>query len=63
MTVGELKKLLEPIDDELPVIVAAPFEEGHDETLFQVHAVEAMVDQDTEEEYCELECTRLDFGS
>lgn len=64
MTVGDLKKLLEPLDDALPIIVIAPCEDedGDDcETWFQVHGVEIAMDHDTAEEYAEFACTRLDF--
>jgi hypothetical protein len=64
MTVGELKKLLEPLDDGLPVIVVAPCldEDGDDcETWFQVHEVASEMDADTAEEYAKFDCTRLDF--
>jgi hypothetical protein len=63
MTVGDLKKLLAPLDDALPVIVVAPCldEDGDDcETWFSVRAVTAKMDEDTGEEYANFECDRLD---
>ena len=64
MTVGDLKKLLEPLDDGLPIILVAPCldEDGDDcETWFSVHAVASEMDADTGEEYAKFDCTRLDF--
>jgi len=64
MTVGILRKLLEPLDDALPIIVVAPREDpdGDDcETWFQVRDVESKMDGDTAEEYAEFACTRLDY--
>jgi hypothetical protein len=64
MTVGALKKLLESLDDDLPIIVVAPCEDedGDDcETWFQVHEVTPAMDSDTAEEYAKFDCTRLDY--
>jgi hypothetical protein len=66
MTVGALKKLLESLDDDLPIIVVAPCEDedGDDcETWFQVHEVASRMDADTGEEYAEFACTPLDDHS
>ena len=63
MTVGELKKLLAPMDDALPIIVVAPCldEDGDDcETWFQLRAVTRELDADIAEEYAHLDCVRLD---
>ena len=64
MTVGDLKKLLAPLDDAMPVIVVGPCldADGDDcETWFQVHAVTTEMDADTAEEYAKFDCSRLDF--
>jgi hypothetical protein len=64
MTVGDLKKLLDPLDDGLPIIVVAPCqdEDGDDcETWFQLHGVVISMDSDTAEEYAKFDCTPLDF--
>ena len=63
MTVGNLKKLLEQLDDALPVIVVGPCvdEDGDDcETWFQLTAVTRELDADIAEEYAHLDCVRLD---
>lgn len=63
MTVGDLKKLLDALDDALPIIVVAPCEDedGDDcETWFQVHNVTRQMDADIAEEYAHVDCSRLD---
>jgi hypothetical protein len=64
MTVGDLKKLLGPMNDALPVIVVAPcMDEDGDEcqTWFQLREVTRKLDADIAEEYAHLDCTPLDF--
>jgi hypothetical protein len=63
MTVGALKKLLEPLDDALPIIVVAPCEDadGDDcETWFSLREVTGETDADIAEEYAHFACTRLE---
>ncbi len=63
MTIGALKKLLGPLDDGLPVIVAGPCLDGDGddcETWFQVDEVTVKMDEDTGEEYARFGCSRLD---
>lgn len=63
MTIGELKKLLAPLDDALTIIVVGPCpdEEGDDcETWFSVREVACEMDADIGEEYAHFACTRLD---
>jgi len=63
MTVGDLKKLLAPLDDALPIIVVAPCldEDGDDcETWFSVREVTREMDADIAEEYAHFACTRLE---
>ena len=66
MTVGILKKLLEQLDDALPIIVVAPCmdEDGDDcETWFQVRDVTKTLDADIAEEYAQFDCVPLDDHS
>jgi hypothetical protein len=63
MTIGDLKKLLAPLEDALPIIVVGPCldEDGDEaEAWFQPSSINLKMDADTAEEYAQFACSRLD---
>jgi hypothetical protein len=63
MTVGMLRKLLEPLDDGMTIIVTGPCldDDGDEcEAWFSLQHVNLKMDSDTGEEYAQFACTRLD---
>lgn len=63
MTIGALKKLLEPFDDGVHIIIVGPvLDEDGDETeaWFAVRDVTCEMDADTGEDYARFACTRLE---
>jgi len=63
MTVGKLKKALEPFEDEMHIIVVGHVldEDGDEaEAWFAIDDVTRQLDQDTAEEYARFLCGRLE---
>jgi hypothetical protein len=63
MTVEKLKKLLEPLDDGMHIIVVGPVldEDGDDtEAWFAIRDVTREMDHDTGEDYARFACERLE---
>ena len=63
MTVGHMKKLLDPLHDELHIIMVAPtLDEDGDEsdTWFGVRDVTRQMDADTAEFYARFACVPLE---
>ena len=63
MTVGNLKKLLDPLDDELVIIVVCPVldEDGDEaETWCGLRDVTSEIDQDTAEDYARFGCVPIE---
>jgi hypothetical protein len=63
MTIGTLKKMIEPLDDGLHIIVVGPvLDEDGDETeaWFAVREVTSEMDADTGEDYARFGCIRLE---
>jgi hypothetical protein len=63
MTVGELKKLLKPIDDDLQIIVTGNLldEDGVEcEAWYAISGVSQEMDEDTAEHYVRFGCDTLD---
>jgi hypothetical protein len=63
MTVGHLRKLIEPLDDDLDTIVVGPVtdEDGDEaEAWFAVRDVTREMDHDTGEDYARFACVRLE---
>lgn len=63
MKVGQLKKLLEPLDDELVIIVIGPVtdDDGDEaEAWFGLREVTREMDSDTAEHYARFECVPLE---
>lgn len=63
MTVGTLKKLLEPLNDGYTIIVAGPCQDDDGdecEVWFSPQTVTEKMEPDTGEHYASFECVRLD---
>jgi hypothetical protein len=63
MNVGELRKAIQRLDDELSIVVAAPIEDAdgdHIEGWFTLQTVTRDMDADTTEWYARFECTSID---
>lgn len=63
MTIGTLKKMIEPLDDALHIIVVGPVldEDGDEmETWFAIREVTAEMDHDTAEDYARFGCVPLE---
>ena len=64
MTVGSLKKLLDPLEDSLEIIIVGSIldDDGDDESeaWFGLRDVAVKLDQDTAEDYARFECERID---
>lgn len=63
MTVGKLKKLLEPLEDGLHIIVVGPVmdDDGDDtEAWFGLRDVAVKLDADIAEEYAHFGCDRIE---
>jgi len=63
VTVGEIKKLIEPLDDGYTIIVTGPcLDEDNDEceVWFSLQTVTKKMEPDTGDDYCCFECGRLD---
>ena len=63
MTVGDLRKAIGKLDDELSIVVAAPIEDAdgdHIEGWFTLRAVTRDMDPDTAEWYARFDCDSAD---
>jgi hypothetical protein len=63
MTVGELKKLVEPLDDKLTIIVVGLVEDDdgdESEVWFGLRDVNVDMDADTAEEYARFGCVPIE---
>ncbi len=63
MTVGELKTLLEPLDNDLPIIVVGEVEDedgDESEVWFGVRGASVQMDADTAEDYARFECVPIE---
>ena len=63
MTIGDLRKLTEYLDDELSIVVAAPIEDAdgdHIEAWFTLRRIGREMDPDTAEFYARFECESID---
>jgi hypothetical protein len=68
MTIGSLKKLLDPLEDNLEIIIVGSIldDDGDDERLawFELRDVAVKLNVDTTEDYVRLDCERIeDFWS
>ena len=66
MTVGELKKALEPLDDKLTIIVVGLVEDDdgdESEVWFGLREVNVDMDSDTAEEYARFGCVPIEDAS
>jgi hypothetical protein len=63
MTIGELKKRIEPFDEGIHIIIVGPVldEDGDEsEAWFAVREVTNELDADTGEDYARFGCVRLE---
>jgi hypothetical protein len=63
VTIGNLKKLLEPLDDQMHIIIVGPVldDDGDEcEAWFAIRGVTREMDQDTAEFYARFACARLE---
>lgn len=63
MTVGNLKKLLDPLDDGLHIIVVGLVEDNdgdESEVWFGLREVSSEIDQDTAEDYARFGCVPIE---
>jgi uncharacterized protein YciI len=63
MKVGELKKQLEPLDDDLVIIVIGPVldDDGDEsEAWFGLREVASAIDGDTAEDYARFDCVAIE---
>ena len=63
MTIGDLRKAIQNLDDELVAIVQVPIEDEDGDTVehfFAVRSVSRDIDPDTAEWYARIRCESLD---
>ena len=66
MTVGNLKKLLDPLDDKLLIIIVGLVEDDdgdESEVWFGLRDVTSEIDQDTAEDYAKFACVPIEDAS